>query len=98
MVIVSDSSCEPSGFRYGLTAVLREAGIFVVWTFVKLGAKAKELALAWEKAPGVDIGLTIYNGNDLLTNNWERSLADDVNALVEAAKEKCKYQSLFFPE
>jgi hypothetical protein len=64
MVIMSDSSCNETGFRYGLTCVLRNAGIFVLWMVCKGGAKAKDLTIAWTKAPHADIGLTIYNLND----------------------------------
>ena len=65
---------------------------------MKLGANAKELALAWEKAPAVDIDLTIYNGNDFLTNKgvWDDRLATDVKELVVAAKLKCRLRPRFF--
>jgi hypothetical protein len=97
MVIITDSSCDANGFRYGLTCVLRQAGIFVLWLVCKKGAKAKDLSVAWDKAPPADIGLTIYNGNDVTTNwMWDDSIGDDIRDLVNAASRKCGKQSLFF--
>ncbi len=55
MVIVGDSSGNETGFRYGLTAVLRQAGIFVLRMVCKPGATAKDLTVAWAKAPRADI-------------------------------------------
>ena len=89
-VIISDSNCDQPGFRYGLACVLREAGIFVLWTVCRSGAKAKELEEAWEKAPQCDIGLTVYNANDVTKEwLWPESLSADISGMVVAARQKC---------
>jgi hypothetical protein len=96
MVIISDSTCDETGFRYGLTCVFRQAGIFVMWLACKGGAKAKDLTMAWLKAPRADFGLTIYNCNDVMTNwLWEDAFADDVKELFLTAQGKCNCKSFF---
>jgi hypothetical protein len=56
----------------------------------KGGAKAKDLSLAWAKAPRADFGLTIYNCNDVMTTwLWEDGFANDVKELVLTAQLKC---------
>jgi hypothetical protein len=97
MVIISDSTIIETGFRYGLTTVLRHAGIVVLWMVCKGGATAKELTVAWTKAPHADIGLTIYNVNDVMVNwLWDAGLEDDIKQMVKASEDKCSQQSLFF--
>jgi hypothetical protein len=96
MVIISDSTCDETGFRYGLTCVFRQAGIFVLWLVCKGGAKAKDLSMAWVKAPRADFGLTIYNCNDVMTNwLWEDAIDDDVKELYLTAQQKCACRSFF---
>jgi hypothetical protein len=96
-VIISDSTCDETGFRYGLTCVFRQAGIFVMWLACKGGAKAKDLTMAWLKAPRADFGLTIYNCNDVMTNwLWEDAFADDVKELFLTAQGKCNCKSFFY--
>ncbi len=90
MVIISDSSCDETGFSYGLTCAFRQAGMFVLWLACNGGAKALDLCQAWSKAPRADFGLTIYNCNDVMTNwLWDYEIADDVNELFLQAQSQC---------
>ena len=97
MVVISDSSCGETGFRYGLTCAFRQAGIFVLWLVCKGGAKALDLCQAWSKSPRADFGVTIYNCNDVTTTwLWEVAFANDVTELVLTAKLKCSCKSFFY--
>ena len=96
MVLVSDSSCSEDSFLLGLTCVLRQANIFVLWALCKSGGTAKDLSIVWEKAPQADFGLTICNGNDFTRHwLWEESIGDDLRKLCESARMKCTKQSIF---
>jgi hypothetical protein len=97
MVIIADSTCDEIGFRYGLTCVFRQAGIFVAWLVCHGGAKAKDLTTAWSKAPRADFGVTIYNCNDVMTNwLWDNAIADDVNELFLQAQNQCSGKTFFY--
>ena len=98
MVVVSDSSIDAAGFRYGLTCVLRDAGIFVAWIVLKPGARAKDLVTAWQNAPLVHVGLTLYNLNDVITAKYrlEEELSGDLMELVAEAEKKSQWSSFIF--
>ena len=48
--IIGDSSIESAGVRYAIVDRLRKKGIVVMWMVCLPGAKAADLAAAWEKA------------------------------------------------
>ena len=97
VVIVSDSSLKEDAFIYGLACTLRKAGIRLLWIVTKGGAKAAELCEAWKHSPPCDIGLTIFNLNDVMTNGWvcEIALRDSIQSLVSVSKEKCSVSPRF---
>ena len=98
VVIVSDSSLKEDAFIYGLACTLRKASIRLLWIVTKGGAKAAELCEAWKHSPPCDIGLTIFNLNDVMTNGWvcDVELRDSIQNLVSVSKEKCSASSSFF--
>jgi hypothetical protein len=97
LVIIGDSTCDEIGFRYGLTRVFLQAGIFVVWFVCHGGAKARDLIQAWGKAPRADFGLTIYNCNDVMTNwLWDEGIANAVAEIVVVARTKCKEKCFYY--
>ena len=71
----------------------------MLWMVCKGGGKAKDLSIVWDKAPQADIGLAIYNANDLTTNwLWDVSIGNDITELVVAASRKCIQRPVFFRE
>ena len=98
VVIVSVSSMKEDAFIYGLTCTLRKAGVRLLWIVTKGGAKAAELSEAWKHAPCCDVGLTIFNLNDVMTNGWvcDIALKTSIQNLVTVAKGKCLVESRFF--
>ena len=49
-VVIGDSSISSVGVKYGLSMVLRNAGVYFDWLLAKAGACARDLADIWDNA------------------------------------------------
>ena len=96
-VVIGDSSISSVSVKYGLSMVLRHAGIYLYWLLAKSGACARELADIWQGAPPCDLGLTITNCNDIFQDfSMPPHLSEDIKHLVESAHRKTQVHAVFF--
>ena len=85
------------GVRYGVTMLLRSAGLAPLWVVSIPGAKVDDLASAWESAPECDLGLTIFNGNDFLSDQvWNSDIEEGLRHLSARAIGACTSKHFFF--
>ena len=96
-VVIGDSSISSVSVKYGLSMVLRDAGIYLCWLLAKSCACARDLADIRDSAPPCDLGLTITNCNDIFQDfSMPPHLSENVKNLVESAHRKTQVHAVFF--